>query len=156
MADMNKSVSVKTSDNKLVEYKNQGNIMAKLLVKALEGEQLDLDQIMKFCLTPIPYCLATADGYLAKNEKSKSLACFTKEVGNKKMPTDKSLTVEDGNAIFYIMKQIPDTFQTICKKLYETVSTGDVIVSTDIHCYDSIKTMERKRRGDGEKLIIQG
>ena len=156
MADMNKSVTVKTSDNKLVEYKNQGNVIAKLLVKALEGEKLDLDQIMKFCLTPIPYCLATADGYLAKNEKCKSLTGFTKEVGNEKMPTDKTLTVEDGNAIFYIMKQIPDTFRTICKKVYETVSTGDVIVSTDMYCSDSIKTMERKRRGDGEKLIVQG
>ena len=64
--------------------------------------------------------------------------------------------MEDGNALFYIMKQVPDAFQMICRKIYETVSTGDVIVSTDMYCSSSIKTMERKRRGDGEKLIIKG
>ena len=63
--------------------------MAKLLVTALEGEQLDLNLIMQYCLTPIPYCLATADGYLAKNEKCKSFSSFTKEVGNETIPKEK-------------------------------------------------------------------
>jgi len=45
-----------------------------LLVKAQAANlQLDLEEIMKYQLTPVPYCIVTADGFLAKTDKSKAL-----------------------------------------------------------------------------------
>ena len=41
--------------------------MIMLLVK--HESQFDMAKLMKFCLTPIPYCMGTADGFLAKTKK---------------------------------------------------------------------------------------
>ena len=81
---MNKVVKVKNSANKVIEYKNQSNVLTKLLVKALENENVDFDlaHIVKFCLTPTPYNIGTADNYLAKTDKATSFNNITKDIEN--------------------------------------------------------------------------
>ena len=111
---------------------------------------------MMYCLTPIPYCIGTADGYLAKGDKSKSFANISKDIVNANPVQTNCLTVEDGNAIFYQLKPIPDTFKKIAVKVFDTVARGDVLFSTDMYTADSVKNLERQRRGCGEKLIVKG
>ena len=61
------------------------------------------------------------------------------------------LTIEDGNALFYLMKQIPNDFEKICLKIFGMIANqGDVILSTDMYNSSSVKSLERKRRGSGE------
>ena len=81
---MNKTTNVTTSNKKQIQYQDQGNILAKLFVQSIEAgkEVLDLNKIMMYCLTPIPYCIGTADGYLAKGDKSKSFANISKDIEN--------------------------------------------------------------------------
>ena len=63
------------------------------------------------------------------------------------------LTIEDGNTLFYYLKEIPDAFKQICVKLYnQTKKYDDVIVSTDMYSTNSVKALERKWRGITEKL----
>ena len=100
MGDVKKNVKLKTSHNKLVEYKHQGNIVAKLLVKPSDAH-LNLKELMAYCLTPVPYCIATADGYLAKTDKSKSFSFLTKGIPDEPAPIASMLTIEDGNVLFY-------------------------------------------------------
>jgi len=67
------------------------------------------------------------------------------------------LTIEDGNTLFYYLKEIPDAFKQICVKLYnQTKKYDDVIVSTDMYSTNSVKALERKRRGITEKLLVKG
>lgn len=54
------------------------------------------------------------------------------------------------------MKELPGTFKLICQKVFDCIAKGDAIFSTDTYDPDSIKSMERKRRGTSEKLIIKG
>ncbi|KAI3387887.1 hypothetical protein SNEBB_005570, partial [Seison nebaliae] len=68
-----------------------------------------------------------------------------------------TLTVYDGNAYFYCMKDIPADFRQIGFKVFDMIGkTGNVVLSTDQYLPGSIKSMERRRRGCGEKLILTG
>ena len=73
-------------------------------------------------------------------------------------PRDKStLFIEDGNAIFHILKDIPGSFKKISEKILRMLPVDvDVIFSTDRYNENSVKSMERARRGHSEKLIIHG
>ena len=114
-------------------------------------------KLMKYCLTPIPYSLGTADGFFVKTDKSKSLAHLTKDVEDQPLlPANGMLTMEDGNASFYYLKELPDTFRQICLELYSMTAHGDVIVSTGMYADDSVKSLEKKKRGVADKLIVKG
>ena len=67
---MSKTTKVKTKNNKVIEYKEQGNIAFQLLVKG-EGLKLDMRELMTYPITPVPHCIGTADGYFAKTDKSR-------------------------------------------------------------------------------------
>jgi hypothetical protein len=96
MASMKKKVKLTNSQSKVVEYKHQGNIVMKLLVKSQGGDiRLDMEGLMKFCLTPVPYCIGTADGFLAKTDKSKSFHHLTKGIMDAPLPNVDTLTIED-------------------------------------------------------------
>jgi hypothetical protein len=65
--------------------------------------------------------------------------------------------IEDGNAAFYYLKDLPPNFRDICARLFDmVVRKSDIIFSTDMYLKNSIKSMERKRRGCSEKLIVTG
>jgi len=159
LAETHKTVKLKTSKNKVVEYKQQGNVAFQLLVRSQsEGLQLDLQQLMSFPLTPVPYSIGTADGYLSKTDKSKGVHHLTKEVEDATITTaTQTLVVEDGNAYFHYMTEVPANFKQISHKVFDMMQRScDMIFSTDTYKSGSIKAMERKRRGCGEKLMIKG
>ena len=113
---------------------------------------------MTYPLTPVPYSLATGDGYIAKTDKAKAFQLLTKDCTDMNVSQAKvTLTVYDGNATFYYIKDIPANFSQICSKVFDTIGkTGDVVFSTDQYLHGSVKSMERRRRGCGEKLILKG
>ena len=120
MSNMTKMVKLKSSQNKTVEYKNQKNIAFQLLIKCQELDvKVDLREVMKYSLTPVPHSLATADGFPAKTDKSKGFAYLTRNVESLDASelTCVDVTIEDGNAIFYYMKQLPDTFYEISERI---------------------------------------
>ena len=123
MGHMNKSFKVNNSQNKVVEYRSQSNVITKLLVKSLEENvTIDMAKLMKYCLTHIPYSIGTADGFLSKTDKSTSFSNLIKSIGNVILPVENLLTIEDGNALFYLMKQIPNDFEKICLKIFGMIA----------------------------------
>lgn len=53
---LNKLVMLKNNDHKIIEYKNQSNVITKLLVKALDKDMnLDMENVIIYCLMAIPY-----------------------------------------------------------------------------------------------------
>ena len=75
----NKTVSLNKSQNKEIQYKDQGNILTKLLVSSLNSDSvLDLNIIMSYSLTPVPYCFATPDGSIAKLISPRVLQTYQK------------------------------------------------------------------------------
>ncbi len=162
MADMNKTTRIKAGKNKTIEYmyKQQGNIAFQLLVKSqTEGGQLDLNDLMRYPLTPVPYSIATADGLLAKTDKAKGIHYLTKDIPSVDLPpTENTLVIQDGNALFHSMKTIPPFFKDISVALFDMLpKKADIIF---IYRYVSRafnkKNKERQHRGSDEKLLIQG
>uniref|UniRef100_UPI00358E53D5 uncharacterized protein n=3 Tax=Myxine glutinosa TaxID=7769 RepID=UPI00358E53D5 len=159
LGSMNKVSIISSGKQKVIQYKQQGNVAFKLFMKSQnEGLQLDLKELMTYPLTPVSYSLGTSDGFLAKTDKSKAFHHLTKECENAIIPPENdTLTVHDGNACFYYLKDLPGSFSEICSKVFDTMSnTHNVIFSTDMYLPTSVKAMERKRRGVGNKLIIKG
>ena len=159
LGDMSKRGKVTAIQNKLVQYQQQGNIALHLLMKCQkEGINLDLKELMKYPLTPVPYSIGTADGFLDKTDKSKGIQRLIKDQEDSPLPNhDERLVIQDGNAVFHCMKDIPSNFNKICAKVFDIMPhAGDVVFSTDSYNPNSIKSMERLRRGCGERLIIKG
>ena len=141
---------------KMIGKKMDGSGVSDILLEA--DRRIDMKELMAFPLTPIPYSIGTADGFLAKTDKAKGYHHLTKDIEDAVvLQGEKTLVIEDGNASFYYMKELPDNFNQISHKVFDIMSKNpDVIFSTDMYKDDSVKAMERKRRGCAEKLIIKG
>ena len=63
----------------------------------------------------------------------------------------------DGNAVYHMMTEIPDTFKAASEKVFKMIpGSHDVIFSTDMYAEHSIKAQERVRRGCGDPILIKG
>ena len=154
-AHLKKSQKVKTSTNKLIDFRQQSNIAFHFLVMS---QKFDLMELLKYPLSPVPFSLGIADGFLAKNDKSKGYHYLTDDVDDFPLPPAKeTLFIMDGNAMFYQMKEVPKDFKEISLKVFKHLPTeSDVVFSTDMYVPNSNKDNERMRRGCGEKLFIHG
>ena len=71
-------------------------------------------------------------------------------------PTD-SLYIQEGNALFHALDNLPPTFGAICLQvLHQTVAKKNFVFSTDSYHADFIKPQERLRRGFSQRYIIEG
>ena len=96
---------------------------------------------------------------LLKRDKAKGMRCLLKNQLSPEKPDENFTSViEDGNGLFYALKDIPRNFKEIYLKLFRMVSskTCYMIFGTDMYHLDSVKSMERCRRGSGNKLVING
>ena len=68
--------------------------------------------------------------------KAKGLHHINKEVNNAPIPSpDATLSIEDGNALFYSMRELPSNFKEISYKVFDSMlkSSGMAIFSTDMY-----------------------
>ena len=69
---------------------------------------------MSYTLTPVPHSLGTPDGFLAKTNKASMLHFLLKDI-NEEVPYPKeAFFIQDGNALFHELKDLPPTFGGIC------------------------------------------
>ena len=101
-----------------------------------QSEKIDMRKLMKYPLMLVPSSIGTPDSYLVKTDKSKGFTYLTKELDDFTIASDaKTLYVEDDNAIFYCMKQVPATLNKLCEKIYDvsTMGKSDLLFSTDMY-----------------------
>ena len=90
----------------------------KLLVKSqmLKRSSLDLDELMRYPLTPVPYSQGTADGYFNKTNKAVMKNYLAKQLIDTETTTEYAndvFFIQDGNTMFHSMVDIPPTFKGI-------------------------------------------
>ena len=76
---------------------------------------MNIEELMKYPRSPVPYSIGTPDGYMTRTEKSKGMNHLLKSVNDAPVPSDaKTLLIQDGNAAFRVMtdisKQLPIDF----------------------------------------------
>ena len=153
-----KTVKLKTAQNKIITYKQHSSVALQLLVKSHAHGRVNVEELMQYPLSPIPYSLGTADGYMAKTDKSKGMQFLVKDVNDAPLPEDAStMLIQDGNALFHAMTDIPSNFRLISHRIFDSMPKRvNFVFSTDMYQEGSIKDMEREQRGSSEKLIIGG
>ena len=86
---MGKTVVVKTISNRELLYRQQSNIAFQLLVRAQEQpEKIEVKELLKYPLMPVPYAIGTADGFLLKTNKAKGFEFLTKGIEDADIPPD--------------------------------------------------------------------
>ena len=129
-----------------------------LLIKSQHlDEPIDLDELMRYSLIPVPHSLGTADGFFNKTNKAAMLHYLMEDAPEEvPYPTD-SIYIQAGNALFHALKNLPPTFGEICLQvLDQMVAKKNFVFSTDSYHADSIKAQERLRRGFSQRYIIEG
>ena len=82
-------------------------------MRSQRGGKVEIKDLMKYPLTPVPYRLATADGFFNQTDKSKGFHYLMKDVENDPMPaSETSLIIEDGNVVFHYLKKSTWKFYT--------------------------------------------
>lgn len=118
---------------------------------------VDIEELMRYSLTPVPHSLGTADGFFDKTNKASLLHFLVEDIQEVVTYPKDSLHIQDGNALFHALKNFPPTFGTICLKLLDQmVAKGNFIFSTDSYHPESIKAQERLRRGFSQRYIVEG
>ena len=141
----------------LIQYQEQSNLAFLLLVKYQgEGETLDLGELMKYCLMPVPPSLATPDGFFAKTNKAAILHYLLEDVTPEYLSYPKdALFIQDGMALLHVLTNLCPTCSEICLQILDQmVAKTHFIFSTDSYHSGSIKAQERLRRGSSDRIIL--
>ena len=112
---------------------------------------------MSYPLSPVPHALGSPDGFFAKTNKAAVLHYLLQdETTEVTLPSD-ALYIQDGNALFHSLTNMPQTFGDICLQMLKLMSNRQSFVfSTDSYDASSIKAQERLRRGYTDEYIISG
>lgn len=88
MENTNKNVKLTSAQGQIIQYKEQGNIAFQILVKSqLIRQPISIEELLTFCITPVPHSLGTPDGYMAKTNKAKIMHYLTSDVSEASLPT---------------------------------------------------------------------
>ena len=101
----------------VIQYREQNDIEFALFVKSHLDNPTNLDEIMTYSLTPVPYSLGTSDVFFSKSNKAAMFHCIMKSV-----PYDvtavsypkEAFRIQDGNAMVHALTYLPSTFREIC------------------------------------------
>ena len=147
-----------SKSSKLHLLKHDRNMFSRLLV-AVKSRNINLQEVFKFCLGPISYSLASADGSLAKTDKAMLLKVIEQEVPDNShaidTPPQGSALMVDGMAVLQCLNvaKIPSTFNQLAQMVLEMIvklmflyNSSRVDFVTDRYLDASIKNCERSRR----------
>jgi len=87
----------------------------------------------------VPYSIGLhiAEGFLAKTDKSKALLHIVKDIDDSDLYVNQRdcMLIEDGNALFYSLQEIPPSFGDIAHKILSSIvgHASPVIFSTDTY-----------------------
>ena len=145
---------------KAVTIAAERSIFARLLIIGKSREGVSLKDILSYSLSPIPWSLATPDGGLVKTAKSKLLAAIERST----VTVDIDLPpqcgmIHDGMVLLQQLEGIQlNTFGDVSEYILKRITFGSAPVIyfvTDQYKSGSIKSFERRKRGDGGSVRVK-
>jgi hypothetical protein len=137
-------------------------LFAKMVLIA-RSRNLEMKNVLKYCLRPFPLPLATCDGNLVKTAKAKLLNIIEAEVPNALVTrvVGESALIVDAMAILQTLNVLPSTFGELAKDLLVKVinmalfsKSSRVDFVCDRYPAQSIKNLEREKRGEDGALVV--
>lgn len=151
-----KAVKISGTD---VTLKADRNLFARLLVIA-QTRDMDLREVFKHSLGPLPWSLASTDGTLGKTDKSKILELLTNQIEPAEDVPPTAAWIVDGMAILQSLKDIPSTFKDLAMTIFDSIAPPSTMARridfvTDRYLETSIKNAERTRRSSDGSLKVR-
>ena len=147
--------TVTGANKKSKELAAERNLFGQLILLAV-AHSISLEKVLMYPLGPVPWSLATADGSPTRTDKSKLLHKLEEGHVLSENP-GKALHIIDGNALFYEINQLPDSFGELATRIFNHLpNAARVDFVTDTYVTNSIKSAERERRGSSKSLLVQG
>ena len=158
----NRICKVDTSKGKTIAVKVQRDVLGFLLAKSQELETtVDLEEALKYPLSPIPLAIAHGDGQRRKTNKSVLLNyILTHQEASTSIPPNiqgEKVYILDLAAVIRSTVKVPDTFEQLALKLLQGIPEQYryVYIACDTYRDVSIKALERKLRGESSKILIR-
>ena len=147
--------AVTSAKKKTKEIVAERNVFGQLVILAMRND-ICMEKVMTYPLGPIPWSLSTADGAPVKTDKSKLLHKLEEGHTLTEEPTA-PIHVIDGNAVIQALTQVPETFGELAERIFLTLPKASrVDFVTDTYKENSIKNVERERRGTSQELLVHG
>ena len=158
MEHVNKKAKLTTSQGKLIQYQEQSDLAFTLLVKSqVQENPIKLEELLTYSLAPVPHALGTPDGFFAKTNKATMLHFIMADSTHDTEYPDNAFFIQDGNALFHTLTSLPSNFGELSSLILDQMMfKRNFVFSTDSYHDNSIKTQERRRRGQSEQLILDG
>ena len=110
MEDANKTVSLTTSQGKLIQYQEQRDMEFKLLVKLqMLNAPIDLDVLLSYSIFLVPRCLGTPDRFFSKTNKASMLRFLMEDCNADVQYPKDSMFIQVGNALFHTLVNLSPT-----------------------------------------------
>ena len=161
-SSMTKKVKVSSKSGADATLKSNRNLFARMLLLA-QSREIDMKEVLSFCLGPFPLSLSTEMGLLHKTPKSKLMGLLESNTVDpcvESVPEGNALII-DGMAIIQAMTKLPATFGELADQILERIvklgihrksSRIDFVIDT--YPESSIKDLERSSRArDGVTII---
>ena len=140
---------------KVVEIHMQRDLFGQLLRISLE-KSLDIEKILSFPLTPVPFSLCHADGSICKTDKSVLLKILEKRMTTDE-PRNIDICIYDGFFMLHLMRDIPIHFVGVSQKFLKmctSINAHTIIINFDQYFLPSIKDNEHSLRGSREDHVF--
>ena len=138
-------------DDKIVEVRMERDLFGSILFLALQ-RKIDMGEVLKYPLTPVPLSLCHIDGTMQKTQKSTLMT----EIEKRTIMTDPmsvNVTIIDGLFFLYLLQEPPSTFGLISKYILRRVceiGTVRIDLVFDRIMTPSIKDYESRTRAHGQ------
>ena len=148
---------VKMPNGKEAQFSTQSNIFGKIAL-IQQFRQLDLKEVFRFPLGPVPWSLAESSGSLNKTTKSSLMRHLEKDVALQQNVEKPFAAIIDGMALVRKVKPTGHTYQSYADHLLASAisssgSASRIDIVFDVYRDNSIKNAERGNRESGKLEI---
>ena len=120
MDSCDKMIKLASSQGKIIQYREQSDLAFMLLVKSqLLDLPLNLDELMRYSLTPVPYSLGTADVFFQQNKQGSNASLLDGGPSRRHFVSSGCYLHTGRNALFYTLANLPLNFGAICLQVLD-------------------------------------
>ncbi len=140
---------VTTKDQKLVEVQGTRDLFGRLLYLSTTSG-VDMENVLRFPLTPVPLALGHVDGTMNSADKSKLLHKIEDMCVHNPPQQDPDIAIVDAMMLMNSLTPPPTTYGSLAKEvLGKLVALApSVHMVCDTYMQPSIKDLERSKRGE--------
>ena len=137
------------------------DILGKLLaLSSKSGKPIDFEKALEYPLSPIPLSLCNGDGTMRKTNKSDLLQILLETRVDMEPPEivkQDTAYIVDLMAVIRTIRNVPGTFEELAFNIIKSLPCGykRVDIVADTYLLNSIKSSERCKRGDSEKVLVR-